>query len=67
MQVSANEIYLETYVLQQDMRIRMPKAILTNMGAKKGITKFDIFYNVETHEVILREHDGENNGQTESN
>lgn len=30
-----NEIYLETYVLQQDMRIRMPKSILTNLGGTK--------------------------------
>ena len=29
-------IYLDTYVLQQDMRIRMPKCILTNMSAEKG-------------------------------
>ena len=25
-------IYLDTYILQQDMRVRMPKAILSNMG-----------------------------------
>lgn len=26
-------IYLDTYVLQQDMRIRLPKAILANLSA----------------------------------
>ena len=31
-------IYLDTYVLQQDMRVRMPKAILSNMGVEKGKT-----------------------------
>ena len=36
-------IYLDTYILQQDMRVRMPKAILSNMGAEKGKTKFDIY------------------------
>ena len=30
-------IYLDTYVLQQDMRIRMPKSILSNIGAQKGV------------------------------
>ena len=33
-------IYLDTYVLQQDMRVRMPKAILSNMGVEKGKTTF---------------------------
>ena len=36
-------IYLDTYVLQQDMRIRLPKAILANLGAEKGVSKFDVF------------------------
>ncbi len=54
-----NEIYLETYVLQQDMRIRMPKSILTNLGAQKGKTKFDIYLDVATQELVLRKHDEE--------
>ena len=29
-------IYLDTYILQQDMRIRLPKSILTNLDVKKG-------------------------------
>lgn len=54
-----NEIYLETYVLQQDMRIRMQKSILTNLGAQKGKTKFDIYLDVATQELVLRKHDEE--------
>ena len=54
-----NEIYLETYVLQQDVRIRMPKSILTNLGAQKGKTKFDIYLDVATQELVLRKHDEE--------
>lgn len=37
-------IYLDTYVVQKDMRIRLPKSILTNMNVEKGSTTFDIFY-----------------------
>lgn len=48
------EIYLSTYILQQDMRIRMPKQILNNLGIVKGKTTFDIFLNNETEEIILR-------------
>ena len=31
-------IYLDTYVLQQDMRIRLPKSVLANLGVEKGIS-----------------------------
>ena len=34
----SNVIYLDTYILQQDMRIRMPKSILSNINAEKGKT-----------------------------
>lgn len=47
-------IYLDTYVLQQDMRIRLPKQILTNLGVKKGETLFDVFMDPETKEIVLR-------------
>ena len=47
-------IYLDTYVLQQDMRIRLPKAILANLSAKKGVSKFDVFLDTKNKELILR-------------
>ena len=40
-------IYLDTYVLQQDMRVRLPRAILANMGVEKGKSYFDIFFDTE--------------------
>ena len=49
-------IYLDTYVLQQDMRVRMPKAILSNMGVEKGMTSFDIYLNAQENELIFRVH-----------
>ena len=47
-------IYLDTYVLQQDMRIRMPKAILANLGAEKGVSKFVIYLDTKNKELILK-------------
>lgn len=47
-------IYLDSYVLQQDMRIRLPKAILNNLNIEKGITHFSIFLNKDTKELVLR-------------
>lgn len=47
-------IYLDTYVLQQDMRIRLPKAILANLGAEKGVSKFDVYLDTNNKELILK-------------
>lgn len=49
-----DKIYLDTYVLQQDMRIRLPKSILTNLNAEKGVTKFDVYYDTTNQDLILR-------------
>lgn len=47
-------VYLDSYCLQNDMRIRLPKAILTNLSAEKGKTVFDIYFNPETRTIVLR-------------
>lgn len=49
-----NRIFLDSYVLQQDMRIRMPKAILENINAIKGKTIFDVFYDAEEDAIVLK-------------
>lgn len=58
-----DEIYLDTYLLQQDMRVRMPKTIISNLKAEKGKTKFDIFLNPDEQAIILRVHDGEDDNE----
>lgn len=52
--MSKELIYLETYVLQQDMRIRMPKTILANMAVEKGKTQFSIYLDKENNELVLK-------------
>ena len=47
-------IYLDTYLLQQDMRIRLPKAILTNLPIEKGKTKFEIYLDIKNGELRLK-------------
>ncbi len=59
-------IYLDTYVLQQDMRVRMPKAILSNMGVEKGKTKFDIYLDSSDNSLVFRIHNGNGEGVTEN-
>lgn len=55
-------IYLDTYVLQQDMRIRMPKSILSNLCIEQGKTKFDIFLDVSEKQLVLRVKEDINKG-----
>lgn len=54
-----DQIYLDTYVLQQDMRVRMPKCILENMGAEKGKTRFAIYYDMPNGCLVLRKDEKE--------
>lgn len=49
-----NLIYLDTYLLQKDMRIRMPKAAMSNIGAKKGESMFDIYFNPVDKSIVLK-------------
>lgn len=48
-----NMILLDTYPLQKDMRIRMPKQILSNMQIEPGIN-FDIYISSSKDEIILK-------------
>ena len=54
-----DEIYLDTYLLQQDMRVRLPKSVLSNLGAEKGKTKFDIYFDSINHSLVLKVHNEE--------
>ncbi len=58
-------IYLDTYVLQKDMRIRLPKSILANLNVEKGISMFDIFFDSSKKEIILKVN--QTNGGTVNN
>ena len=51
-------VYLDTYILQQDMRIRLPKSILTNMQVEKGKTKFAIYFSKRTKCLLLKVDEG---------
>lgn len=50
-------IYLDTYVLQQDMRIRLPKSVLSNLSVEKGKSKFSIYIDRTNNRLILQPDD----------
>lgn len=47
-------IYLDTYVLQQDMRVRLPKSVLSNLDVEKGKTMFDVYLDLNNKSLILK-------------
>lgn len=59
-------IYLDNYILQQDMRIRMPKQILSNLGAEKGKTRFDIYFDSSKRAIVLIPTDKESKSHDEA-
>ena len=49
-------VYLDTYVLQKDMRLRLPKAIIENMHLTKGESEFDIYFDKDNQHIVLAVH-----------
>lgn len=49
-----NKIYLDSYVVQKDMRIRLPKEILTIFNLSKGTSYLDIFIDIEENAIVLK-------------
>jgi len=51
---NADRVYLESYILQKDYRIRLPKIVEGNLDAIPGKTYFDIFFDAKREEIILK-------------
>lgn len=62
--MNRTEILLDSYALQKDLRIKLPKQIITNLPVAVG-TVFDIYLNPNTNEIILRVADIRNANSSE--
>lgn len=49
-----DRIYLDSYVVQKDYRIRLPKGIEENLEVIPGLSYFDIYLDVKNNEIILK-------------
>ena len=63
-----DRIFLCSYLLQKDGRIRLPKAIENNMSVVLGQTYFDIYFDAKSRELVLKKSEknvmgNENEGQ----
>ena len=46
--------YLDSYVVQKDMRIRLPKAAAVNLGLESGKTVLEVFVDKNNNEIVLK-------------
>lgn len=46
-------IFLDEYVLQKDLRVRMPKEIIKNLGIVPGESFFEVYLDPSNREIIL--------------
>ena len=47
-------VYLDSYTLQSDMRIRLPKALISNLNGIPGTTRFDFYFDAQKNIIIMR-------------
>ena len=47
-------VYLDSYTLQSDMRIRLPKSAIANLNAGPGKTRFSFYYDNVNNAIIMR-------------
>ena len=59
-------VFLDSVLLQQDMRIRLPKSVLVNIDGKAGEIRLDVYFDAITKEIILRNSDNQNNKESKT-
>ncbi len=57
--------YLDSYIIQKDMRIRLPKAAAINLGLECGKSLLEVYVDKENKEIVLKL--AEDNSQEDSN
>lgn len=57
--------YLDSYIIQKDMRIRLPKAAAINLGLECGKSLLEVYVDKENNEIVLKL--AEDNSQEDSN
>ncbi len=60
-----NLFYLDSYIIQKDMRIRLPKAAAKNLGLECGKSLLEVYVDKDNNEIILKV--SKDNSQEESN
>lgn len=59
-------VFLDTVLLQQDMRVRLPKALVVNIDGKPGQTHLDVYFDAITKNIVLKNGDIQGNDKGEN-
>ena len=52
--MNRNLVFLDSVLLQRDMRIRLPKSLLVNMNGKPGATNLEIYFDPVAKEIVIK-------------
>ena len=47
-------IYLDTYLIQKDMRIRLPKSVLANLQLENGVSKLRVYLDKVNGRIVMK-------------
>lgn len=50
-------VFLDTVLLQQDLRVRLPKSIIVNIEGKPGQTRLNVYFDAITKNIVLKNDD----------
>lgn len=60
-------VLLDSYTVQQDLRIRLPRCVENNLGVRRGTTRFDIYLDIEGGALVLKPRSADHQAGGESN
>lgn len=61
--MDSNLVFFDTVLLQQDLRVRLPKPLVKNLDADPGKAHLAVYFNAVTKEIVLKV---ENSNQEEN-
>lgn len=59
-------VFLDTVLLQQDMRVRLPKSLIVNIDGKPGQTHLDVYFDAITKNIVIKNGDIQRNDNGEN-
>lgn len=55
-------VFLDTVLLQQDMRVRLPKSLIVNIDGKPGQTHLNVYFDAINRHIVIKNGDVQRNG-----
>lgn len=52
--MSKDLVFLDTILLQQDLRVRLPKSLIVNIEGKPGKTHLNVYFDAISKNIILK-------------